>query len=134
MAESYNLYNWSLKISSLKRDRKSTLRRLKKAASRANIQDKEMTLLEAKAARVEARKVMKTVLARAKELRRAELEKRAEAYAEAGNQPMEIVLRELINREKSKNTWRKIKRTLDKSSFSTLTKLIIPMIGSEERK
>ena len=77
---------------------------------------------------------MHTVLARAKELRRAELKKKAQAYAEAGNQPMEIVLREIINREKSKNTLKKIKRALDKSSRATLTKLIIPMLGTEEEK
>ena len=134
MSESYKLYYWSLKISSLKRERRSTLRRLGQAAIRAGIQDTPMTLQEATTARAAARKIMHTVLARAKELRRAELEKRAEAYAEAGNQPMEIVLRELINREKSKNTWRKIKRALDTSSRATLTKLIIPMLGTEEEK
>ena len=46
-----------------------------------------------------------------------------------------MVFRELINREKNKNTWTKIKRALDKSDYSILTKLIIPMAeGEEEHK
>ena len=47
---------------------------------------------------------------------------------------MEIVLRELINREKRKNTRKKIKRALDKSAFATVTKLLIPMVGTEEEQ
>ena len=102
MEESYKMYYWSLKISTLKRCRKSTKRRMKKAADKAGIFDIEMTLKDAQEGRAQARESFKKVLLKAKELRRAELEKRAEAYAEAGNQPMEIVLRELINREKKK--------------------------------
>ena len=46
---------------------------------------------------------------------------------------MEVVLREIINREKSKNSWKKIKRALDKSDYSSLTKLIIPIAEGEEQ-
>ena len=59
MSESYKLYYWSLKISSLKRYRKSTLRRLKKAAEKSGIQDRIMTLREAKEERAKARENMK---------------------------------------------------------------------------
>ena len=104
MAESYKLYYWSLKISTLKRNRKSTQRRMKKAGTKAKITDTNMTLQEAQAGRTTTREEMKLVLIKAKELRREELEKRAKAYAEAGNQVMEVVLQELINREKSKNS------------------------------
>ena len=47
---------------------------------------------------------------------------------------MEVVLKELINRENSKNSWRKIKRALDKSEYSNLTKLVILIAGEEEKK
>ena len=75
MAESYKLYYWSLKISTLKRNRKSTQRRLKKAAIKAKITDIDMTLREAKERKITAIKKMKLVLIKAKELRREELEK-----------------------------------------------------------
>ena len=75
---------------------------------------------------------MKLVLIKAKKIRREELENRAEAYAAAGNQVMEVVLKELINREKSKNTWRKIKRVLDKSEYFNLTKLTVLIVGEDE--
>ena len=61
-------------------------------------------------------------------------EARALAYADAGNSSMESAIKELINREKSKNSWRKIKKALDKSDFLTLTQLIVPVKGTEEEK
>ena len=45
--ESYKLHNWSLKTLTLERTRKSTLRRLAKAAEKAGITDMEMTLKKA---------------------------------------------------------------------------------------
>ena len=59
MEESYKLYYWSLKISTLKRSRKSTKRRMEKAAVKAEIIDSEMTLKEAQKGRVCAKERMK---------------------------------------------------------------------------
>ena len=93
-----------------------------------------MSLEKAIEQRAEARKDTRRVLEKAKELRRAELEARAKAYAEAGNSTMESAIMELINREKSKNSWKKIKRALEKSDFSSLTQLIVPITGTDKEE
>ena len=85
MEQSYILYYWNLKVSTLKRYRKSTQRRLQKASIKAKIADLALTLTEAQEGRALARSKMKEVLHQAKELRSVELLQRAEAYAEAGN-------------------------------------------------
>ena len=77
MEESYKLYYWSLKVSTLKRTRESTQRRLQKAANKAKIVDLDLTLKEAQEGRAITRSKMKEVLCQAKELRTAELIKRA---------------------------------------------------------
>ena len=81
MEGSYKLYYWSLKISTLKRHRKLTIRRLKKAAIEAIILDRGMILREAQGETTKGRQKIKRVLSNAKELRRAELEKRTASYA-----------------------------------------------------
>ena len=100
MAEAYKLYYWSLKISGIKKPWRHKEKRVQKAAMKANIQDLEMSLEIAIGHRAEARKEMRMVLEKAKELRRSELEERARAYADAGNMTMESAIIELINKEK----------------------------------
>ena len=92
--------------------KKVYIEKTKKAATKSGIQDKNTSPRKAKEEQAKARKNMKKVLAQAKELKGAELEKRAEAYAEAGNQPMEIVLREIINRKKGKIHGKRLRKLL----------------------
>ena len=92
MEESYKLYYWSLKISGIKRPWRHKEKRVQKAALRAKIQDQLMSLETAIGHRTEARKEMRVVLQKAKELRQAELEERATAHAEAGNTSMESAI------------------------------------------
>ena len=106
------LHYWSMKISQLK-GRKVAAVVVTRVLEQTGIEDRSTTLKEAELGRKEARKDLKIAIIKAKERRLAELQDRADAYAADGNHSAESALQAIINSEKSKVTWRVIRRALE---------------------
>ena len=119
------LHYWSIKISSLKR-RSVSSSVLQDAGARGGVQDGPYSLHQAELHRLAARKDLFAKVANAKAIRKQELTERTAQYAAAGNGKMETIIKEILNSEQAKLSWRNIQRTLNTNSQHLLMWWCLP--------
>ena len=90
----------------------------------AQVKDYTMTLEQAEQERIIARKKLKTIVKEAEKIREVELRDRAQSSAEEEDDKKILSYETLIEQEKCRAIWRKIKFNLNRGNTEPLTRLL----------
>ena len=123
MRASLSIKYWNLRISKFSGGKTSELT-MKAILTKVHMVDVTDTEEQARTERIIARKTLVTCLHEAEEIREKELKHRAEDSSALGDDKATLSYENLIEHEKSRSQWRKIKHFLKQGITEPLTRLL----------